>query len=107
MFIEFLRTQTTAQATQATHASHAKSERSPNPEIFSGERSSIEYIYEHLEFFGIALDLKMTLKFKTKFLPRVVKHSNTPVAALSKRNRKSCDRTIPGLCGHMTRLLLT
>ena len=61
MFIKFLRTQTTAQATQATHASHAKSERSPNPEIFSGEGSSIEYIHERLESFDIALDLKMTL----------------------------------------------
>ena len=60
MFMEFLRTQTTAQATQATHASHAKSERSPDPEIFSGG-SSIEYIHKHLEFFGIALGLKMTL----------------------------------------------
>ena len=59
MFMEFLRTQTTA---QATHASHTKSERSPDPEIFSGKGSSIEYIHEHLESFGIALDLKMTLK---------------------------------------------
>ena len=58
MFMEFLHTQTTA---QATHTSHAKFECSSDPEIFSGEESSIEYINEHLEFFGIALDLKMTL----------------------------------------------
>ena len=58
MFMDFLRTQTT---TQATHASHAKSERSPDPEIFSGKGSSIEYIHERLESVGIALDLKMTL----------------------------------------------
>ena len=58
MFMEFLCTQTTA---QATRASHAKYECSPDPEIFSGEGSSIEYIDERLEFFGIALDLKMTL----------------------------------------------
>ena len=57
MFMEFLCTQTTA---QATHTSNAKSERSPDPEIFSGEGSSIEYIHEHLEPFGIALNLKMT-----------------------------------------------
>ena len=56
--MEFLRTQTTA---QATHASHPKSERSPDPEIFSGEGFSFEYIHKCLEFFGIALDLKMTL----------------------------------------------
>ena len=61
MFIEFLHTQTTTQATQAAHASHAKFERSPDPEIFSGEGSSIEYIHERLESFDIALDLKMTL----------------------------------------------
>ena len=60
MFMEFLRTQTTA---QATHASHAKFERSLDPEIFSGEGSSIEYIHKRLESFGIALDLKMTLNF--------------------------------------------
>ena len=58
MFMDFLRTQTT---TQATHASHAKSEHSLDPEIFPGEGSSIEYIHERLETFGIALDLKMTL----------------------------------------------
>ena len=56
--MEFLRTQTLA---QVTHASHTKSERSPDPEIFSSERSSIEYIHERLESFGIALDLKITL----------------------------------------------
>ena len=59
--MEFLSTQTTTQATQAAHASHAKSERSPDPEIFSGEGTSIEYIHERLESFGIALNLKMTL----------------------------------------------
>ena len=58
MIMEFLRSQTTV---KATHAFHAKSERSPDPESFSGERFSIEYIYEHLESFGTALDLKMTL----------------------------------------------
>ena len=52
MFMEFLRTQTTA---------HAKSERSPDPEIFSGKGSSIEYIHERLESFGIALNLKRIL----------------------------------------------
>ena len=60
MFIEFLHTQTTA---QATHATHAKSERSPDPEFFFREGSSIEYIHERLESFGIALDHKMTLNF--------------------------------------------
>ena len=69
MFMEFLRTQTTAQATQATHAFHAKSERSPDPEIFSGKGSSIEYIHERLESFGIALDLKMTLNFDCMSTP--------------------------------------
>ena len=58
MFMKFLCTQTTA---QATHASHTKFERSLNPEIFSEEGSSIEYIYKRLETFGIALNLKMTL----------------------------------------------
>ena len=67
--MEFLRTQTTAQATQATHASPAKSERSPDPEIFSGEGSSIEYIHERLESFGIALGLKMTLNLDRMPMP--------------------------------------
>ena len=58
MFMEFLRTHTIA---QATHRPHAKSERSLDTEIFSGKGSSIEYIHEHLESFGIALDLKITL----------------------------------------------
>ena len=66
MFIEFLRTQTTA---QATHASHTKSERSPDPEIFFGERSSIEYIHERLESFDIVLDLKMTLNLDRMPMP--------------------------------------
>ena len=69
MFMEFLCTQTTAQATQAPHASHAKSERSLDPEIFSGEGSSIEYIHEHLESFGIALDLTMTLNLDRMPMP--------------------------------------
>ena len=56
--MEFLHTQTTA---QATHASHAKSEYFPDPEIFFEEGFSIEYIYECLESFGIALNLNMTL----------------------------------------------
>ena len=60
MFMEFLRTQATA---QATHTSHANSECSLDPEIISGEGSPIEYINERLELFGIALDLKMTLNF--------------------------------------------
>ena len=55
MFMEFLPTQATAQAP------HIKSERTPDPEVFSGEGSSTEQVYERLEFFGIALDLKMTL----------------------------------------------
>ena len=59
--MEFLRTQTTAQATKTSHASHAKSERSPDPKTFSRKGSFIEYIHEHLESFGITLDLKMTL----------------------------------------------
>ena len=58
MFMEFLHTQTTV---QATHASHVKSECSTDPEIFFREGFFIEYIYERLEFFGRALDLKMTL----------------------------------------------
>ena len=66
MFMEFLRTQTTA---QATHASHAKSERFSDPEIFSREGSSIEYIHEHLESFGITLDLKMTLNLDCMPMP--------------------------------------
>ena len=69
MFIEFLCTQTTAQATQAPHASHAKSERFPDPEIFSRERFSIEYIHERLESFGIALDLTMTLNLDRMPMP--------------------------------------
>ena len=56
--MEILRIKATV---QATHASHAKFERSPDPEIFFGEKSLIEYIHERLEFFGIVLDLKMTL----------------------------------------------
>ena len=56
--MDFLRTQTTA---QATHASHAKCERSPDTEIYSSQGSSIEYMHEVLESFGIALDLKMRL----------------------------------------------
>ena len=48
---------------------HAKSERSSDPEIFSGKGSSIEYIHEHLESFGIALDLKMTLNLDHMPMP--------------------------------------
>ena len=66
MFMEFLRTQTTV---QATHASHAKSERSPDPEIFFGKEFFIEYIHEHLESFGIALDRKMTLNLDRMPMP--------------------------------------
>ena len=72
--MEFLRTQTTTQATKASHASHAKSERFPDPEIFFGERSFIEYIHEHLESFGIALNLKMTLNLD---------HMPTPEASIA------------------------
>ena len=70
MFIEFLCTQTTAQATHAIHASHAKSQRFPDPEIFSGGGSSIEYIHKRLESFGIALDLKVTLNLDRMPTPK-------------------------------------
>ena len=55
MFMEFLRTQTTAQAP------HIKSKCTPDPEVYPEERSSTEQVHECLESFGIALDLKMTL----------------------------------------------
>ena len=55
MFIEFIRTQTTAQAP------HIKLEYTSDPEVFSGEGSSTEQVYEQLESFEIDLDLKITL----------------------------------------------
>ena len=58
MFMEFLCTQSIA---QATHASNAKSEHFPDAEIFFGKESSIENIHERLKFFGIALSLIITL----------------------------------------------
>ena len=58
MFMQFLQTQASA---QATRPSIIKSERTPDPEVFSGEGLSTEVIHERLESFGIALDLKMTL----------------------------------------------
>ena len=56
--MQFLQTQAFA---QATRPSITKSEPTPDPEVFSGEGPSTEVIHERLEFFGIALDLKMTL----------------------------------------------
>ena len=58
MFMQFLLTQASAQATKP---SITKSERTPDPEVFSSEGPSTEFIHEQLEFFGIALDLKLTL----------------------------------------------
>ena len=55
MFIEFLRTQKTAQTL------HVKSEHTSDPEVFFGEGSSTKQVHEHLESFGITLDLKMIL----------------------------------------------
>ena len=56
--MQFLQTQASA---QATRPSITKSECTLDPEVFSGEGPSPEVIHEHLEFFGIALDLTMTL----------------------------------------------
>ena len=56
--MQFLQTQASA---QAIRPSITKSERTPDPKVFSEERPSTEVIHECLEFFGIALDLKMTL----------------------------------------------
>ena len=58
MFMQFLQTQASA---QATRPSITKSERTPDPEVFSRKGPSTKVIYERLESFGIALDLKMTL----------------------------------------------
>ena len=58
MFMQFLQTQASV---QATRPSLTKSERTPDPEVFSGKGPSTEVIHEHLEFLGIALDLKMIL----------------------------------------------
>ena len=55
MFMEFLHTQTTAQAP------HIMSERTPDPEVLSGEGYSTKQVHERLESFDIALNLKMTL----------------------------------------------
>ena len=56
--MQFFQTQASA---QATRPSITKSECTPDPEIFSREGASTKIIYEHLESFGIALDLKMAL----------------------------------------------
>ena len=61
MFMQFFQTQASA---QATRPSITKSKRTPDPEVFSGEGPSTEIIHEHLEFFGIARDLKMTLNLE-------------------------------------------
>ena len=58
MFMQFLQTQASA---QATRPSITKSECTLDPEVFSGEGPSTEVIHDRLEFFGIVLDLKMTL----------------------------------------------
>ena len=50
MFIQFLQTQASAQATRPFIT---KSERTPDPEVFSEEGPSTEIIHECLEFFGI------------------------------------------------------
>ena len=56
--MQFLQTQASA---QATRPSITKSKCTPDPEIFSEEGPSTEIIHERLKFFGIALDLTMTL----------------------------------------------
>ena len=56
--MQFLQTQASAQATRPFIT---KSERTLDPEVFSGQGPSTEVIHERLKFFGIALDLKMTL----------------------------------------------
>ena len=58
MFMQFLQTQASA---QALRPSITKSECTPDPEVFSGKGLFTGIIYEHLESFGIALNLKMTL----------------------------------------------
>ena len=63
MFIKFLRTHTTAQAP------HAKSERTPNPELFSQQGFSNEQAHERLESFEITLDLKITLNLNSLLTP--------------------------------------
>ena len=56
--MQCLQTQASA---QATRLSTTKSECTLDPEVFSGEGPSTKVIHERLEFFGIALNLKMTL----------------------------------------------
>ena len=66
MFMPFFQTQASAQATKSFIT---KSKCTPDPEIFSGEELFTEIIHEHLESFGIALDLKMTLNLDSMPTP--------------------------------------
>ena len=56
--MQFFQTQASA---QATGPSITKLKHTPDPEVFSGEKPSTEIIYERLEFFEIALGLKMIM----------------------------------------------
>ena len=58
MFMLFLKTQATILASQTPSI---KSECTPDPEVFTGEESSIEQIHERLKTFRISFNLKMTL----------------------------------------------
>ena len=76
MFMQFLQTQASAQATRLFIT---KSERTSDPEVFSGEGPSTEVIYERLESFKIALDLKMTLNLDR--MPTLEAHMPIPFHA--------------------------
>ena len=58
MFMKFLQTQVTVPVSQAPSI---KSKCTPDPEVFTGEESFIEQIYERFKTFRISLNLKMTL----------------------------------------------
>ncbi|KAI9876683.1 MAG: hypothetical protein M1823_007232, partial [Watsoniomyces obsoletus] len=56
MFAQFLEQQNNSRFMAAS-----KSDKAPDPEIFTAEGSSIDVIHEKLETFAIQLELKMTL----------------------------------------------